>query len=41
MKNMGFQKLDLNLIAIELYKDVFFFSLPKVLGFTNAKALKC
>jgi hypothetical protein len=32
-KNVEFQKLDLNLSAYEIIKDVFLFPFPKVLGF--------
>jgi hypothetical protein len=45
-KNVGFQKLDLNLIAYEIIKGVFFFPFPKVLGLylfhpINIRAYKC
>jgi hypothetical protein len=32
-KNVEFQKLDLNLSAYEIIKDVFLYPFPKVLGF--------
>jgi hypothetical protein len=43
---VGFQKLDLNLIAYEIIKGVFFFPFPKVLGLylfhpINIRAYKC